>query len=154
MQEEFVRDALLTAEVGTDAVIRRQLREGAGAAGPLVLVMNFLRGVVVIGIIERSAIGQNRPRAGDRVVQDAFHAVAVARITGDAQQVTRDLEMAVNPAGRLEAGVRQAQALPEPIAPRRDKRFVRTPAAGDITLFAYHAKTVGRGAQIFFIAEN
>ena len=116
--------------------------------------MNFLCGVVVVGIVEGCAVGQDGPRAGNRVVEDAFHTVAVARIAGDAQQVARDLEMSVNAAGSFETGVRQAETLPESIASGLDERFVRAPSAGDVALFLDHAEAVGRGAQILFVAEH
>src|ERR1700689_182233 len=104
--------------------------------------MNFLCGVVVIGIVEGRAGGQDGPGTGNRVVDDALHAVAVARIAGDAQQVARDFKMATHAARSFEAGVRQATAMAESVASGLNERFVRTPAAGDVALFVDHTKTV------------
>ncbi len=76
----------LVVEVGTDAVIRGNLRKGAGATGPLVRVIELRSVVVVVGVVEAVAILLNRLGAEDGVIEHALHAVAVAAVAGDAQQ--------------------------------------------------------------------
>src|SRR5277367_5747324 len=103
--------------------------------------MNFPARVVVVGIIERSAVGKDRPGAGDGVVEDALHAVAVAGVARNAHEVARDLEVSVSPARCFEAGMSFFQAGMESAAARHHEGFIGAPATGCETLFLDHAKT-------------
>src|SRR5271169_5189931 len=108
-------------------VVGRELRESSRAARPFLPVPNFLAGVGVVGVVERSAIGLNGPGSEDGVVEHALHAVAVARILGDAKQVARDLEMAIGAAGSFKAGVSERQTVAELTNPGLSECFVGAP---------------------------
>ena len=52
-------DSLVAAEVGADAVVGSELREGAGAARPLLVVVDFLGvAVVVVSVVEANPSGR------------------------------------------------------------------------------------------------
>ena len=93
-------------------------------------IPDFLAGRIVVRIVERSAVGLNRPGSEDRVVEDTLHAVAVSRILGDAKQVACDLEVPVGAARRLKAGVSERKTVAELAGPGFAKCFIRTPSAG------------------------
>src|ERR1700726_4779726 len=136
----------MTLEVGADAVVRSQLGESSGAAGPLVLVMNLSASVVVVGIIERSSVRENRPGAADGVVQYALHAVAVAGILRDAQQIAGDFEVTVGATRSFKARMSLAQTCVETAGSGNDEGFIGAPSACGVALVLHHAKAVGCGA--------
>src|SRR5271154_6457863 len=110
-------------------------------------MMNFLGRGVVVGIIERSAVGKDRPSAADGVVEDALHAVAVAGVARDAHEIAGDFEVSVSTAWCFEAGMTLFQTGMESAAARHHEGFIGSPASSGETLFLDHAKTIGGGAQ-------
>ena len=67
---------------------------------------------------------------GDGVVEDALHAVSVARIARHSHEVARDLEVRVGATRGFEAGMCFLQTLVKPAAARRHEGFIGAPAAG------------------------
>ena len=140
-------------EVGADAVVGGELGEGAGAAGPLVVVGEFVGVViVVVGVVEADAVGTDGEGAEDGVVEDGFHAVAVSAVAGDAKETAGDLEVAVGAAGSFEAGVGAVERLGELIGAGGAEGFVGTPAAGGEALLANEAEAVLGGAEMLVAA--
>jgi hypothetical protein len=146
-------DALGAAEVRADAVVGGELREGAGAAGPLLFVVDlFGVVVVVVGIVEADAVGADRPRAEDGVVEDGLHGVAVAAVAGDAHEVAGDLELAVGAAWRLEAAVGLGEAVGELVGLGLDEAFVGAPASGGVALSQNEGEAVAGGSEVLLTA--
>ena len=154
-QEQVDVNTVFGRIVGTDAIVGGQLRERAGAAGPFIFVIDFFRGMaVVVGIIETSAVGLNRFRAGDGVVQHLFHAVPVTRVLRQAKQISGYLELTVRAARGLETGARFFQACGKQPFAWDDERLVGSPASGGIALFLDHSKTVGGSAEVFLVSQH
>src|ERR1035438_9105630 len=82
-KEQVYVDTILALEIGTDSVVGCQLRERAGATRPLVSVMNLLGVVVVVGIVEAGPVRHDGIGTGNSVIQDALHAIAIARVFRD-----------------------------------------------------------------------
>src|ERR1700731_374640 len=141
-------------KVTVDAVIRRDLRQSARAAGKTVVRVNLSAGEIVIGIVESAAIGVHRFGAQNRVVHDAFHAVAVAGIAGHTQQVSRYFEVSVRSAGRLEAVTSLGKTGVYVVAGGRTQPLIGTPSTGSEALCSKHGKCVLRGAQIFLVGQG
>src|SRR5271166_1863932 len=93
-------------------------------------MVDLAAGEVVVGVIEGVAVRLKALCAEDGVVEDALHAVSIAAVGGDAQQVARELEVGVAAAGRLEAAVRVGEALVHFAAAGSGEAFVRPPSAG------------------------
>jgi len=92
--------------------------------------------VVVVGVIEAVAALHHGLGAEDGVVEDSLHAVAVAGVARDAEEVAGDFEHGVCAAGGFETGVSFSQAVAESAAARSAESFVGTPAAGGEALRA------------------
>src|SRR6185503_1171185 len=105
-----------------------------------------------VGVIEAGTVRHYRMRAGDGVVEHAFHAVAVAGVARRTQQISSDLEVTIRSARCLEAGVRGAQACIEQTLPGRNEGFIRSPTPCSEALLMNKLQTILRCAQIFLIA--
>jgi hypothetical protein len=148
-------DVGIGAEEGADAVVGGDLGEGAGAAGPLVGVTELGAGVVVVGVVEGVAVGEDGERAEDGVVKNLLHAVAVAGVGGDAQEVAGDFEVSIGAAGGFEAGVGIGEAGAVVAGTGNAEGFVGSPAAGRIALgVADEGESVAGGAEMLFAAED
>ena len=66
---EIYVDAVGAAQIGADAVVGGELGKGAGAAGPLLVVVDFAGVVVVVGVVEADAVGAERTGTEDGVVE-------------------------------------------------------------------------------------
>lgn len=66
---------------------------------------------VIVGIVEGPAVRLRRLGARAGVVQHLLHAVFVARVARDAQQIVRHFEVTVGIAWRLENPVGRLQLL-------------------------------------------
>src|SRR5690348_16842022 len=139
-------------EVRQDVVIRGDLRDGSGAAGPAITEVNTLRGEVVIGIVEGMAVRFEPLCAQNRVVEDALHAVAVASVARDTQQVARELEVRVAAAGSFKAGMRFAEAVEQLARAWFHETLVRSPSAGGKALRGDHSKAIFRRVQVLLAA--
>ena len=93
-------------EVEVEGIVGDGLRERAGAAGPLLRVVDLGRVGRVGGVVEVVAVGVGEPGGEDCVVEDALEVVAVrdelVRIAGGADKVAGELGGGVGAAGRLE----------------------------------------------------
>src|SRR5262245_3894903 len=85
---------------------------------------------IVIRIIEGFSVRLERLGAKNGVVHHALHAIAIARIASDAQEVASQLEVRVGAAGRLKAAVSVGEAGGNVRAAWSAQNFVRSPAAG------------------------
>ncbi len=121
-------DAVAIVEVRTDAVVGGDLRKRARAAVPLVGVIDLRAVVVVVGVVEAVAVFLDRLGAEDAVVENALHAVAVAAVAGDADQIARDFEVGIGAAGSFEAGMGLGQALADFAAAGLAEILVRAPS--------------------------
>lgn len=72
-------------ELGEDTIIRRNLRQGSGTAGPRVVEIKVATGKVVVRIVENMSIWLKSFCPEHCVVENALHAVAVASIAGHTQ---------------------------------------------------------------------
>src|SRR5882757_1415397 len=108
----------------------------------------------VIRIIECIAVGLDRLGAQRAVVEHALHAVAIARVACDAQQVACQFEVRIGAAGCLEALVLTGEARAERTAARRDEVFVRSPAAGSETLRIEKIKSLARRIEIGSLTQR
>src|ERR1017187_3700947 len=139
-------DTILCAKIGADSIIRRNLWKGSRTAGPpVVLIPTILRvrkdadvalacGSMVVGVVERRTVLQDRLDAQGHVVKHALHAVAVARIARERQQVPHHLEVRIRTAARLEMPVSRAQAVAQFALAWLHEGFIRPPAAGGVAL--------------------
>src|ERR1700728_2256058 len=114
----------------------------------------FARRTRVIRIIECIAIGLDRFGAQRAVVEHAFHAVAIARVAGDAQQIARQFEMRVGAAGRLEALVFSDEAGAERAAARGHEVLVGPPAAGGETLRIEKIEALARRIEVGSLTQR
>src|ERR1019366_511485 len=87
-------------------------------------------------------------------IEHALHAVAVAAVTGGAQQITGDLEVGVGAARSLKAGVGLGEALADLTATGLAKLLIRSPAAGGETLFTHKVEAVAGRAKMLLAAEH
>src|SRR5215475_11421026 len=145
---------MLVAEIRADAIVRGDLWVGAGAARPAVLRIDLVAVEITIRVIERAAISFERLCAKNRVVHDAFHAVAITRITIDAEQVASELEVGVGPTRSFEAVMRVRKACEDIIAIRSAKKFIGSPPAGCEALCQQKCEGIGRGAKMLFTAKG
>src|SRR5579863_7597453 len=97
-------NGLVVMKVRADSVIGDDLRERAGAAVPLVWVIDLLPIVVVVRVIEAVTIRSDRLRAKNAVVEDALHAIAIAAVACGAQKVARNFEVGIRSARGFKAG--------------------------------------------------
>src|SRR5260370_42647296 len=142
-------EAIGMAKVGVDAIVGSYLRQRSGAAGPVILFVDFASAEAVVGVIESTTVGQQRLGAQHRVVHYAFHAVAVSRVAHSAKQVARQFKVGIGAAGRLKAAVRGRQAGGELSTVWPTKRLVRPPASRREALRRQHFESVTRRAQVF-----
>src|SRR6202043_3872384 len=99
-------------------------RQRAGTTGPTIRVEGFFRSLRVVGIVKGASVRLDRCRPEHGVVQHAFHAVAVARVTGDAHQIARELEVRKGAARGFEALALVSEAGAERAAAGNDKMLV------------------------------
>ena len=109
---------------------------------------------VVVGIVKGCAVRLNESRAANGVIKNALHAIAVTRVARRAQQIARNLKMAIGSARRLETGMRAFKACRKGASSRLYKRFVWSPPSGRVALLLDHPKTILRRTQVLFLAEN
>src|ERR1700690_3022474 len=95
----------------------------------------------VVRVIERTAVRLDGRGAQCAVIEHTLHAVAVARVPGDAQQVAGHVEMRVGAAGRFEALAKTDQPAPKPAASGRREVCARPPGARSKALRAEKIKT-------------
>src|SRR5690348_16389642 len=107
--------------------------------------------LIVIGVIKARPIFEQRFSAQNGVVEHALHAVSVAAVSGDAQQISRQLEMRVCAAWSFETRMALAEAFAQVSAAGFAECLIRTPAPGCETLFLHHAESIARGAEVFLI---
>src|SRR6266545_765636 len=98
------------AEVQVEAIVGSDLRQGSGTAGPATVVIELASLEVVVGVVESVSVGGERFGSQDGVVHHTLHAVAIARVARNPQQITRELEVRVGSAGRLETMVSPGEA--------------------------------------------
>src|SRR6185312_16065973 len=103
---------------------------------------------VVVRIIERVTVVLEFLRAEDRVQEDLFHAVAVATVAGDAQQVAGELEVCVAPARRFKTAVGGSERGVEVITVRFTEILLGTPAARGEALGGNHREPIARGIEM------
>src|SRR5205809_784705 len=82
---------------------------------------------VVIGIVKARAVRLDESRAANGVIKNALHAIAVTRVARHAQQIARNLKVAIGSARRLETGMRALEARREGPSSRLHKRFIWSP---------------------------
>jgi hypothetical protein len=88
-----------------------------------------------------------------RVIEDLFHAVAVAAVAGYTREIASDLEVAICAAGGLKAGMGLGKALADFAASRVAEGFIRPPSARGKALRARtKIETVTRGAKMLLAA--
>ena len=76
-------------------------------------------------------------------------------VLGDAQQVARDLEMAVGAARSFKAGVSESKTISQLSRARFAERFIRAPAAGREALrLLQHLESVLGGPQMLFASQR
>src|SRR5258708_10559529 len=149
--EEIYIYAVFRTKIRTDMVVGRQLRESSGTARPLLPVPNLLASGGIVRVVERGAIGLNGPRAENGVVKHALHAVAVARVFGDTQQVACDLEVAIGAAWSLKAGVTGRKTVAQLTRSGLTECFIWSPATrGKALCLDQHFETVLGGTQMLF----
>src|SRR5258708_2288066 len=141
-------------KAGADRIVGRDHRQRTGAAGPPIRMEGFFGLPGVIRIIEGMTIRLDRNRAKDGVIEHAFHAVAVARVARDAQQMACELEMRVGPAGSLKTLRLPLQTGAERAAAGNDKMLIRSPATRGETLCRDHLEALLRRRQVDRIAER
>ena len=140
-------------EVGEDAIVGGDLREGAGAAGPEVGEVGSGGVEVVVGVVEGVAVGLETFGSEDGVVEDALHGVAVAGVAGDAEEIAGELEVGVAAAGGFEAFVGFGKAGVEVAAFGGAEAFVGAPASGGEALRGDdHVEGVACGAEVLLAA--
>ena len=107
---------------------------------------------VVIGIVKARAVRLDESRAANGVIKNALHAIAVTRVARHAQQIARNLKVAIGSARRLETGMRALEARREGPSSRLHKRFIWSPPSGRVALLLDHPKTILRRTQVLFLA--
>src|ERR1700728_1326387 len=111
-------------------VVGRNLGESSRATRPLITVVKLRSLVVVVGVIEGSAILKNRFCSQDGVVQHTLHAVSVATVCRDAHEITNDLEVPIGAANGFEAPMGFLQTFSHIRAAGGAESFIRPPPAG------------------------
>ena len=60
---------------------------------------------MIIGVVERPAIGLQRFHAEHSVVENPFHAIAIAAVSGDPQEIASEFEMRIAAARSFETAM-------------------------------------------------
>src|ERR1700722_3695219 len=130
-------------------VVGRNLGESSRATRPLITMIKLRSFVVVVGVIETGAILKNRFCSQDGVVQHALHAVSVLAVSGDAHEITNDLEVPVRTANGFEARVGFLQTFSHIRTAGRAEGFVWPPPAGGEALRgADKVEAIFRGSPV------
>jgi len=110
----------------------------------------------VVGIVEAGSVFLEWLGAEDGVVENALHAVAIAAVTGDSEKIAHNFEVAIGAAGRLEAGMRFAEAGADLTTARNAEQLIRSPSAGGEALRGTQKKSkpFSRGAEMLGIAQH
>ncbi len=102
----------------------------------------FRRVKRVVGVVEGRSVGLNGFRTEHSVVHHPFHAVAIAGIAGDPQQILRNFEVSIGAAGCFKAGANAVETLAELPAARHNEMFARARSASGVALLLHHGECV------------
>ena len=109
----------------------------------------FVGAGAVVRVVRIVAVAVRQARRQHRVVKRALQAVAVLRTTRQTDQVSRQFQVGVAAAGRLEMGFGIFQALGELALPQLNELLLWRPPAGREALRLEEAPGVGQRSQVF-----
>src|SRR5579875_3027859 len=95
----------MALEIDSQQVIRHILHKCSRTAGPLLRIVRLLRRGMIVRVVEEAPVAARVFCPQNRVVKHALEAVPVSSFAGETKQITRQLEMRITAARRLEVGV-------------------------------------------------
>ena len=126
---------VVIVEINIERVIGDGLRQRSRTARPFAMIIFFLGVGAIVRIIRIAAVAIGRAHSQDGVVERALQPIGIARISGQANQITRQFQIGVTAAGRFEmrGGIRQA--FKQLALARFDELLFRSPSARSKTLW-------------------